>query len=399
MIKFAWVLVGILLGNCLLSCTRPKSEDKNIIRRSPFLTIDGESNDDSSNKVHSFRLIFDSVDIIPLKERDSSLLVSIDKLIELEGIYYILDKKYSKLYSFDSNGVLLNTYGSIGHGPGEFLGIEDFAVDQTNERIAILSNDNKAIYYYSLGNAQFLEKINIKVYGNSLCILPKTKEAIVYINHNGNNLSRNRNILLLNGSGDILDRYFAYNPLLSNSIVSLSGFLRKSNGKIFFSKPFDETIYLYDSGKFKSYVNININSSNVERHQEDFDKLININTLKENSTRFLLNTFLMNEDYIVFSYHSKARRKSVIYNIHTQGFHILEKKGVEDPLIRLIDTSPLLLTYDNLLVLSIKWENIKNLKQRDSSLFEQLPQKIKVIFNSRNENVSNYLLIAKLRNR
>ncbi|MFT4073388.1 MAG: 6-bladed beta-propeller [Dysgonamonadaceae bacterium] len=83
---------------------------------------------------------------IQLATNDSGLIGVVSKMQVVGERIYIMDSYIAKsIFVFDMHGKLINRFGKIGGGPGEYLLITDFFVDKANKRIRLLANGNKII--------------------------------------------------------------------------------------------------------------------------------------------------------------------------------------------------------------------------------------------------------------
>ena len=120
-------LLGIFIMMLLFACT---PTDENEI---PTLSVDLHS------PAVSLEDLFYKVEIIPLETSDSCLLVSIDKIVNVDGLLYIFDGRRPALYVFDEKGAFVRQISRWGDGPGEHLLISDFIVDKKQQTIGLLS--------------------------------------------------------------------------------------------------------------------------------------------------------------------------------------------------------------------------------------------------------------------
>jgi len=146
----------LLLNNCLLyilviiSCTAD-------LRKQEYLLIDVEKNINNFSfaKLSEFS---DDIDYIPLETNDSTLLKSISHLIITDSMLIISDYYYC--ITFDVNGEYICSYGSKGHGPGQFeLSINNISFDNYSGKIYLSCKPDKLIEFAL--NGTFLREISI----------------------------------------------------------------------------------------------------------------------------------------------------------------------------------------------------------------------------------------------
>lgn len=93
--------------------------------------------------------------MICLETTDESLLARVSKVVSYKNEYYLLDRSQKRLYVFDGNGRYMRCIGAVGAGPGEYVHLSDFTIDEENGRVAILDAPSN-IYLYDL-QGNFLE--------------------------------------------------------------------------------------------------------------------------------------------------------------------------------------------------------------------------------------------------
>lgn len=99
------------------------------------------------------------LEIIALETTEESLLGSVDKLVECDGKYYVLDRMRKCILLFAENGKFLRSIGRVGQGPGEYPDLYDFVVDVNTGRLYLLT-EASVIYAYN-GDGRFLWKKKI----------------------------------------------------------------------------------------------------------------------------------------------------------------------------------------------------------------------------------------------
>lgn len=97
--------------------------------------------------------------IIALETTEESLLGSVDKLVECNGRYYVLDRMRKCILVFAENGKYLRRVGRVGQGPGEYSDLYDFVVDVNTGHLYLLT-EASVVYAYN-GDGCFLWKKKI----------------------------------------------------------------------------------------------------------------------------------------------------------------------------------------------------------------------------------------------
>lgn len=140
-INILLILAALILGSC-------KENNGGI-----FVDIN------QRNNVY-FSDFFDCIDLIPLETNSESLIKLIDKVIDYQQRFYILDRQLACLFIFDSDGHFLNKINNRGGGPNEYINISDFELDYKREKVLLLSSVDRTLHIYDL-DGNFEEKRNL----------------------------------------------------------------------------------------------------------------------------------------------------------------------------------------------------------------------------------------------
>lgn len=99
---------------------------------------------------------------IPLETRDDILIGFIKKIEYHDGMFYVLDYDSNKIYIFDNEGKHYFTLSRQGRGPGEYVGVDDFALDEEKNLYVLCINTAKIIKYaypdYSFDSTMTLDR-------------------------------------------------------------------------------------------------------------------------------------------------------------------------------------------------------------------------------------------------
>lgn len=112
---------------------------------------------------------FDSSDLrdwelstICFKSEESGLgrLAEIDKIIERNGKYYVLDRAQKAVFRYSSLGEPLNRIGQKGRGPKEYLTISDYSVNPSGQVVILDGQLDEIIVYNDDGTFVSRKKAN-----------------------------------------------------------------------------------------------------------------------------------------------------------------------------------------------------------------------------------------------
>jgi hypothetical protein len=108
----------------------------------------------------------DDIETIILETTDDALLSGIRKLVHVNDQLYVLDinfrnRELSFVAEFDMDGKFMRRYGNVGRGPGEYIGITDFAIDEQNGLMYLLDRPTGRLISYNLNNGKYEEDIRL----------------------------------------------------------------------------------------------------------------------------------------------------------------------------------------------------------------------------------------------
>lgn len=97
----------------------------------------------------SLRELMQSIEVIRLDHQNSIALGQFVHVLHRDSSFYIGDLAGSKLiYRFKENGQFTDSIGKQGKGPGEYLDLRDFYVDDSTNDIFILSHPDICLYHF-----------------------------------------------------------------------------------------------------------------------------------------------------------------------------------------------------------------------------------------------------------
>jgi hypothetical protein len=104
------------------------------------------------------------VKTIILETNDKVLIGNVGGVQVYKDLIFVLDDNsdYEGLYAFNREGAFVRKYGNIGPGPGEYLSIKDFTIDQENEIIYLMDDDAAQILMYEIFTGKYAGKIRLE---------------------------------------------------------------------------------------------------------------------------------------------------------------------------------------------------------------------------------------------
>jgi hypothetical protein len=150
--------VLLLLAMVTVSCDSGKKKD--IIGNDNIYTVDFD-NTLKEEKIYMSSL-FKKVKPIPLETTDESLIGYIRNVQIFDGKIFVLDKDFAKgVFVFDMDGKFIRKIGRIGQGPGEYVYLSDFTIDEINRQIYLIDRDVNCIIIYDIDTGKYIKQIKI----------------------------------------------------------------------------------------------------------------------------------------------------------------------------------------------------------------------------------------------
>jgi hypothetical protein len=241
------ILIIIVLNYCSLVT----NNNSNIKVDNRLVVFEENCNDcqlDSSS-IGNFKYII-------LKLSDESIFGEISKVIYKEGRFFILDTRYAKaLLVFDKLGNFLFKIHKIGKGPGEYIKLKDFDVDDDGN-IYLLDVNLRKINKYDRNGLYLNSTIN-KFFSMSFVLLNNKNDFMFYRANVREKKNLNFNLVQWNEKN--LSVYFPYRSIYDDDKFGTATDypLIKSEKTILYTHGFSDTIYEIKSNEIyaKYYFN------------------------------------------------------------------------------------------------------------------------------------------------
>ena len=238
-------------------------------------------------------LLFEEHRAVILETNDNSLLSGIDKIIEWNNVFYILDRRMKQIVLFDTNGKYLNRVHRVGNGPGEYVDLFDMALDKEKSTLLLLASPS-SLHFYSL-EGKYIDSQSLSGYYSSLSVVDEYiyLENATYVNDKQSDTS----ITVLHGK-DRVELLKSQEEIAPYCVPR--GYSLNETG--LFTRRFDDTIYrLNERGVRSEYVV----DFDVEQFPKDSkNKIYECGELSEytrkNALVYSMTDLLETEDRIIF---------------------------------------------------------------------------------------------------
>lgn len=177
---------------------------------------------------------FSNYSFVRLETAKECLLATPQKIIVNNNIISVLD--HDKIFFFDEQGKFLSKISHVGKGHGEYIAINDYALQDT--LVYVLARAQKAIYTYGF-HGDMIKKISLSDWYAHICFYGK--DTLVLSSENAN--ESGKNFLMYDISKNkVIAEYDDFNENENLLFDTFSPFVGFKNG-LLVVHPFDYRIY------------------------------------------------------------------------------------------------------------------------------------------------------------
>jgi hypothetical protein len=347
------LLINLLLGLLFItSCSNPniktngKKETASVIL--PY-RVEIEAN---LKNVKSFPLsaIGRKIEYIPLETNAKSL---IKRIVEIHfSKNYIFISDFDRLTQFDRKGKFIRQVGSNGRGPGEYIHVSSFCIDENSEKVYIMAWGIKSILEFDF-NGAFKRSFNISF--SSLQFLKKDSNNYVFVIPNSPYGADSEFRLIITDSMGAIktkiknhNRFFNKPPLLA-TVIPMYYF--KDTIRILESRV--DTLNTFENSKHKPYAIFNLGQSKMEADLSiPVQNLINEEFNNVMKNKIWIWTISENYEYLFVKFNLRLSdsTKLCIFNKKTLETTFLNKNGFENDLDNGVTFWPKYIYQDSILV-------------------------------------------------
>ena len=171
---------------------------------------------------------------LPLETRNDNLLRKIRKIEITESFIFVSDKR--NLLQFTKNGEFIRQIGKIGKGPGEYISILNFSVNEKANTI-ILLGEYRFMKYNLQGN--FIRRITNPISTEFVFYRP---DRIAF--YHATNIETNKtNLILTNQDLKVVFKFQNYNPRPKTNMSLQNAPLYVFENKPYFKEHYNDTLF------------------------------------------------------------------------------------------------------------------------------------------------------------
>ena len=191
--------------------------------------------------------IFGRIEITPLETADNCLIGNEPiKLISDQHHYFIQDYQNLVVFRFDRAGKFINSIGSRGTGPGEYLDILDVDIDPDTQVVEILAPTNKIMRYDYNGTFLAIQNYDVSLL---LSFIKKGSNYWFYTHQ----LTGDDRLMKISENGTVMLKFL---PSKTDWKIPIGNwFFEQSGNTITFKEMLSHTVYnITDNGPVETTV-------------------------------------------------------------------------------------------------------------------------------------------------
>lgn len=290
------------------------------------------------------------LEYIPLETNPNCMIQSIQHIRFSEDFIFIAD--FTKILQFDRKGKFLRQIGTNGRGPGEYLGISDFCIDQKHKKIYI--NEcyfGCEILEYDF-NGSFIKSFNQPWISYQFIVYDTTGFIFHFTHDNDSTVYSKYNFYITNY--DLNPTYKVKRNFIRKSNIAARKIpLYYFNNILHFKQYTVDTLYTLENEKPKPYAIFKLGKSKLDPNIMFNGRNPNVaQMIKEIENYFEISKILENENYLFtnIAFGVSDSSKSCVYNKKSAETTIIEDVGFQNDIDGGIPFWPRYIYNDNILI-------------------------------------------------
>lgn len=340
---------------------------------------------------------------VPLETVSGSILNTIRKIVIFKSFIYVSD--HEKLLKFSINGKFIKQIGSIGRGPGEYLGLGNFGINVNLGFVIIFDAKSQKILWYDT-DGNFIKSINRNLNGSQFVFFEKNRIAI----HSSEFLNQSdsiiNNLIITDENFNTINRIPAKTQRKGKWSLGYAPLFFYGT-KLCYKETFNDTLYQLYNNQLKPYAIFELGShqlpanfklpvnqgiAKLREATEEVEDKLNINCIVESRRYFFtqllygIRTHLNEPLFILFD-----KKRNISKAINGTGLTNDIDHGVPFwP--KFVSNDTIFIDYEDAYVLKMKvLENQSTLTLQDKK------NKLLELANSLTENDNPVLMLVKLK--
>lgn len=227
-------LLFSLLCLFLCDCTFKQNENKT---SSDIETISITDFETTYGKLSDFA---EEVKMIPLEFTDKSILGEIKKVVMSDEFIFIMERTNQEgVYVFNHVGKFLYRIGTRGQGPGEFINLFDFSINEEDQLIYLFDQPRTKILVFTFDN-KFIKDIPMNYYASRF----EYQNGLFYLyKEHASYGSPLYSLVIKDQNGDLVEKYY---PMAKNADAMYihDCIFRKRENDILFAQDLNDSVFV-----------------------------------------------------------------------------------------------------------------------------------------------------------
>jgi hypothetical protein len=293
------VFLLILMGFLFLSCIHEKFDS----------SVDVLTFDYKSKSVIKLSEFIRDITIIPLETSNISIIGNISKVQLFGDKVYILDDLSNSLFMYDTSGKFVDKIDKAGQGPGEYIRILDFIVNENG--IYLLDLSSHKINHYGL-DLSFVDEIRFQTIGSALM----ADHTNFWLYNEPTFLAEDYRLTQIDIKGNTAIKLFPRNCLPGHSYsMASSNVFQRNGGSLFFSPRYENAIYELNGNECSLRMKLSFKNKTFLEDRDIADEDIYKGEYLFRQNFYILDGYII-VDYLVdnqryFSFYNKQTHKSI----------------------------------------------------------------------------------------
>lgn len=243
-----------------------------------LLSCGGGSNSDiyvnehiSMENIKPLTDIIDSIRYVSLKDDKAIFSGRIDKITSRGDSVYLFDCRISKsLRAYKKDGEFLFNVGQLGRGPGEYVELANFTID--NQYFYIVDNAISKLLLYNIDNGEFVKSYDMPIRVDDIAMFEDGK-FIFYVDDEPQ--YNEGGVFIADKDLKIIDKLFACTEDNYCKMATVTAFTENKD-EIVFSRYANDTIVVFNKESYfdRNYYIVDFGSYKASKDDKlDHDKL------------------------------------------------------------------------------------------------------------------------------
>ena len=273
-----------------------------------------------TEKSISLSEIASEIKYIPLETRENNAVGRVFRLMASPDEFVIWHE--NKVSVFDTEGKQLSIISAEGKGPGEYIGINDVAVDFEQKELFVL--DNKKILIYSF-EGKYLRSFPLNFWINNMGLMPD-KGIAGYISERANMDSlQSCRLVVLGADGKLAKQFCKGKPYTGRLLYGFVSSFYHFDDQLFHKDPFEEMIYQVVQDSLIPHIDMGLGKMlfpiEILRSSADFNQ--------NRQNYFQFSDIFETESFLLFDYYCQNEKGYFLYDKQSKQFwNRLSKDGV-----------------------------------------------------------------------